>query len=125
MSTQGRANFLAGTARETRENAAEGFWLDKQAFALFGRQVETTVTRSGTAMLLLSYRQSPAIEKKPWGSFAPEQQWVKRYCALKGNLLFYAPHSDAAFEGAFLLEEFVFKVLPSSRAIATGVRFLT
>lgn len=122
MRAHGVANASGGTARGGHEQMKQSFWLDDQAFIVFGRQVETPVVRSGTVMLLLDHRQSPAVEKRPAGSFTSEQQWIKRYCELKGNLLLYAPHSDAAFEGAFLLEDFVFKMLSPSRALIAGVR---
>ncbi|KAL8439885.1 hypothetical protein Efla_000857 [Eimeria flavescens] len=110
-----------GPMRAEEEGLVQGFWLDYNAFMVFGRQVETPVVRSGNALLLLDHKQSPAIERNLRGSLAPEQQWLKRYCALKGNLLFYAAHSDAAFEGAYLVEDLSFKISTPSRALVAGV----
>ncbi|KAL8447507.1 hypothetical protein Emed_004295 [Eimeria media] len=117
----GSAHAAGGAARHEEENASQEFWLDHKAFIVFGRQVETPVVRSGTVTLLLDAYQSPAIEKKRGVPFGSEQQWLKRYCEVRGSLLFYGPHSDAAFEGAFLLEDLSFKVFTPSRAVIAGV----
>ncbi|XP_026191972.1 uncharacterized protein LOC34621809 [Cyclospora cayetanensis] len=121
MSAHDGSGPAGATLREGRDSGDEGFWLDDHAFIVFGRQVETSAVRSGTVMLLLDPRQSSAVEKKHVTPLLSEQQWLKRYCELKGNLLLYAPHSDAAFEGAFMLEDFVFKLFPPSRALAMGL----
>ncbi|CDI74620.1 Predicted coiled coil protein, related [Eimeria praecox] len=110
------------------------FWLDREAFSVFARQIDTLPARSGFALLLLSQCQSPAVESNgraiggsggSRGSHYPcnasGQQWLRRYCEVKGNVLFYAPHAEAAFEGAYLLEDFVFQSLQPSRALVMGV----
>ena len=121
MKDQTPTDPSGSTARDGRENAADRFWLDEQAFVIFGRQLETPAVHCGTVMLLLDRQQSLAVEKKNGGSLLVGQQWLKRYCELKGSFLLYAPHSDAAFEGAFLLEDFTFEVFGPARALAMGV----
>lgn len=122
MNVHGVAAAARRAALEGSGNASDDFWLDEQAFIVFGRQVETPVVRSGNVTLLLDHRQSRAVEHKPGMPLMKEPQWLKRYCEIKGSLLLYAPHSDAAFEGAFLLEDFAFKLLAPSRALIAGVR---
>lgn len=113
----------------------DDFWLDREAFSVFARQLDTPSVRSGFALLLLSPCQSPAVESngRAFGGGAgsrghtyscsiPGQQWLRRYCEVKGNILFYAPHAEAAFEGAYLLEDFVFQSVSPTRALVMGVR---
>ncbi|CDJ52765.1 hypothetical protein, conserved [Eimeria brunetti] len=120
-----------GLRENERFKERDDFWLDKDAFAVFARQIDTPAARSGFALLLLSPCQSSAVESSgkplgappgkrgaPFGSF--RQQWLRRYCELKGNILFYAPHAEAAFEGAYLLEDFVFQSLSPTRALVMG-----
>ncbi|KAL8270524.1 hypothetical protein Esti_005561 [Eimeria stiedai] len=116
----GSAHAAGGAAGNGYESLSQEFWLDHKAFIVFGRQVETPVVRSGKVMLLLDAYQSPAIEKKREVPFGSEQQWLKRYCEVRGNFLFYGAHSDAAFEGAFLLEDLSFKLFTPSRAVIRG-----
>ncbi|CDJ68243.1 hypothetical protein, conserved [Eimeria necatrix] len=114
-------NVLGAMARAKREDEADGFWLDNQAFIVFGRQVDTPPVRAGTAMLLLDPRQSRAVERDSRSLNGREQQWLKRYCEIRGNLLLYTSHAEAAFEGAYMLEDFSFKTFPPKRAVAMGV----
>lgn len=112
----------------------DDFWLDREAFSVFARQLDTSPVRSGFALLLLSPCQSPAVESNgnptmgtrgfhgtPYSGSTTGQQWLRRYCEVKGNVFFYAPHAEAAFEGAYLLEDFVFQSLSPTRALAMGV----
>ncbi|CDJ36287.1 LOW QUALITY PROTEIN: Predicted coiled coil protein, related [Eimeria mitis] len=117
-----------------RSKDREDFWLDREAFSVFARQIDTPAVRSGFALMLLSPCQSPAVESNgrphggpggsrgaPYPCSSSGQQWLRRYCELKGNVLFYAPHAEAAFEGAYLLEDFVFQNISPTRALVMGI----
>ncbi|KEP60619.1 UNVERIFIED_CONTAM: hypothetical protein HHA_200330 [Hammondia hammondi] len=87
--------------------ATGGFWLDGQAFQALYRSPDVPTIIKGQAFLLLNDTQSAAVDRESVTVGTKEteaSQWVKRFCTVKANLFGFAPHSDAPFEGAYLLE---------------------
>ncbi|CBZ54037.1 conserved hypothetical protein [Neospora caninum Liverpool] len=101
--------------------AAKGFWLDSQAFQALCRSADVPTLIKGHVFLLLNDTQSAAVDRESGALDStgsdPSSQWVKRFCTVKANLLGFAPHSDAPFEGAYLLEHVDVISLPAKEAL--------
>lgn len=100
--------------------AQNSFWIDHDSIFDFGRRADTPPLRQGTIWLYLDAKQTPAIEPRR-GAYPSDARWIRRYCEIRGSFLFYGPHSDAAYDGAFFLESRSFKVLAASRGVTLGV----
>ncbi|PFH34421.1 hypothetical protein BESB_064520 [Besnoitia besnoiti] len=88
--------------------AETGFWLDAAAFQAMCRSADVPSQTKGNAFMLLNDRQSAAVDRSRTigdAGYALSSQWVRRFCAIKANVLAFAPHADAACEGAYLLED--------------------
>ncbi|PHJ25914.1 hypothetical protein CSUI_000229 [Cystoisospora suis] len=103
--------------------AASPFWLDCHAFQALCRSADVHVRIKGNVLLLLDNKQSAAVEDDGTGGVgcASRPQWIKRFCVVKANMLGFAPHSDAPFEGAYLLEDVEVVEYSAREALVEGV----